>query len=62
MAHGFLFLIAVLDISSRKVLAFRLPNTLTPDLGEGRWVDNVLIERLWRSVKFENVYLYAYRE
>jgi putative transposase len=31
MAHGFLFLVAVLDIASRKVLAFRLSNTLTPD-------------------------------
>jgi putative transposase len=31
MAHGFLFLVAILDIASRKVLAFRLSNTLTPD-------------------------------
>ena len=28
--------------------------------GKGRWVDNVLVERLWRSVKYEEVYLRAY--
>jgi putative transposase len=28
--------------------------------GKGRWVDNVFIERLWRSVKYEDVYLRAY--
>ena len=28
--------------------------------GKGRWVDNVFVERLWRSVKYENVYLHAY--
>ena len=28
--------------------------------GKGRWVDNVMIERLWRSVKYEEVYLKAY--
>ena len=27
--------------------------------GKGRWVDNVLVERLWRSVKYEDVYLRA---
>ena len=26
--------------------------------GKGRWVDNVFVERLWRSVKYEEVYLY----
>ena len=107
MAHEFLFLVAILDIASRKVLAFRLSNTLTPDFcvaaleealarsgspeifntdqgarftsdawidvlkgagvrismdGKGRWVDNVFVERLWRSVKYENVYLHAYRD
>ena len=29
--------------------------------GKGRWVDNVFIERLWRSVKYEDVYLRAYK-
>jgi putative transposase len=28
--------------------------------GRGRWVDNVFIERLWRSLKYECVYLYAF--
>ena len=28
--------------------------------GKGRWMDNVFIERLWRSVKYENVYLNEY--
>jgi putative transposase len=28
--------------------------------GQGRWMDNVFIERLWRSVKYEEVYLKAY--
>ncbi len=28
--------------------------------GKGRWMDNVMIERLWRSVKHEEVYLKAY--
>lgn len=30
--------------------------------GKARWVDNVFVERLWRSVKYENVYLHAYRD
>jgi len=28
--------------------------------GKGRWVDNVMVERLWRSVKYEDIYLHAY--
>jgi putative transposase len=28
--------------------------------GKGRWIDNVFIERLWRSVKYEEVYLQGY--
>ena len=106
MAHGFLYLTAILDLASRKVLAWRLSNTLTADFciealeealkkfgppeifntdqgsqftseewlaplkaagvaismdGRGRWIDNVFIERLWRSVKYEEVYLREYR-
>ena len=106
MAHGFLYLVAILDVASRKVLAWRLSNTLSADFcvealeeamnkygqardfqhrpglaihrarsgsrcstgagvaismdGKGRWIDNVFIERLWRSVKYEEVYLHAY--
>jgi len=105
MAHGFVYLIAIVDWFSRRVLAWRLSNTLdttfciealdealrrwgTPDIfntdqgaqftaddfldvlrskgveismdGKGRWMDNVFVERLWRSVKYEEVYLHAY--
>ena len=105
MAHGFLYLVAILDVASRKVLSFRISNTMTADFcvealqeaiarfgppeilntdqgaqftseawtdvakaanirismdGKGRWIDNVFIERLWRSVKYEDVYLRAY--
>lgn len=105
MAHGFMYLVAILDVASRKVLAFRLSNTLTADFcvealqealakfgrpeifntdqgaqftseewistlegagvaismdGKGRWIDNVFVERLWRSVKYEEVYLHGY--
>ena len=28
--------------------------------GKGRAIDNIFVERLWRSVKYENIYLYAY--
>jgi putative transposase len=105
MAHGFLYLMAIIDLLSRKVLAWRLSNTLTADFcvaaleealakfgppeifntdkgsqftseewlvplkaagvaismdGKGRWIDNVFIERLWRSVKYEEIYLRGY--
>lgn len=105
MARGFLYLVAVMDWHSRKVLAWRLSNTLTADFciealqealarfgapgifntdqgsqftseawtavlkaagvaismdGKGRWMDNVFIERLWRTLKYEEVYLRAY--
>jgi putative transposase len=107
MAHGFLYLVAILDVASRKVLSFRLSNTLSTEFcvcalqealekyrapeifntdqgaqftsdawleplreagvrismdGKGRWIDNVFIERLWRTVKYENIYLHAYRD
>lgn len=105
MARGFLYLVAIMDWHSRKVLAWRLSNTLETDFclealrealrkygkpeifntdqgsqftseeftqallerdirismdGRGRWVDNVFVERLWRSLKYEEVYLRAY--
>jgi putative transposase len=105
MAKGFCYLVVIMDWASRKVLAWRLSNTLdalfctealeeairkfgTPDIfntdqgsqftsdaflgileshgidismdGRGRWIDNVFVERLWRSVKYEDVYLKAY--
>jgi putative transposase len=105
VGHGFLYLVAVMDWSSRAVLAWRLSNTMdvsfcvsaleealtrfgTPEIfntdqgsqftsaaftgvliaagirismdGRGRWMDNVFIERLWRSLKYEDVYLKGY--
>ncbi len=105
MRQGFLYLVAVMDWYSRKVLSWRLTNSLDtapciealeeaiatygkPDIfnsdqgcqftsegftqvlkdqnirismdGKGRWMDNVFIERLWRSLKYEEVYLKAY--
>ena len=105
MARGFLYLCAVIDWATRRVMAWRLSNTLTADFcveamqeaisryvrleicntdqgsqftsleftellrkhkiqismdGKGCWRDNVVIERLWRSVKYDEVYLHAY--
>ena len=105
MAKGFLYLVAIIDWYSRKVLSWQLSNTLDADLciealqqalatygqpeifntdqgcqftseaftsvlqahgirismdGKGRWVDNVFVERLWRSLKYEEIYLKAY--
>ena len=105
MARGFVYLVAIMDWYSRKVLSWRVSNTLdtsfcvdaleeaieaygAPEIfntdqgsqftseeftcvlkrhdvrismdGKGRWVDNVFVERLWRSVKYEEVYLKAY--
>jgi len=105
MATGFLYLTVIMDWYSRKVLSWRVSNSLdasfcvdaleeaiyhygTPGIfntdqgsqytseaftkvlknhginismdGKGAWRDNVFVERLWRSVKYEEVYLNAY--
>ena len=104
LAHGFMYLAAVLDWYSRYVICWRLSNTLDgafclemleealsqgkPEVfntdqgvqftaaawtsrleragvavsmdGKGRWADNVWVERLWRSVKYEEIYLKRY--
>jgi putative transposase len=106
MRRGFLYLVAIMDWYSRRVLAWRLSNTLDADSfcvdalkeamakhgkpeifntdqgsqftsadwievlsdadinismdGKGRWIDNRMIERLWRSLKYECVYLHAF--
>ena len=105
MARGFVYLTAVVDVASRKVLAHKVAITLeavhatevieqafarygTPEIvntdqgsqftaeeftrsvldcgcklsmdGRGAWRDNVFVERLWRSVKYERVYLKVY--
>ncbi|MGG5891197.1 IS3 family transposase [Falsiroseomonas sp. HC035] len=105
MRRGFLYLVAVMDWATRKVLSWRVSNTMDvefcisaleealsrfgrPEIfnsdqgsqftsprftevltassvrismdGRGRWMDNVFIERLWRSLKYECVYLHAF--
>ena len=105
MARGFVYLAAVMDWHSRKVLAWRVSVTIDTDFcvealeeslgrhgapeifntdqgsqftsdaftgllkangiqismdGKGSWKDNVFVERLWKSVKYEEVYLRAY--
>jgi len=105
MAKGFMYLVVIMDWYSRRVLSWRVSNTLDtepcvealeeairrfgrPEIfntdqgaqftadafttvlknhdiaismdGKGRWVDNVFVERLWRSVNYEDVYLRAY--
>lgn len=105
MRKGFLYLVAIMDWATRKVLSWRLSNTMEADFcvaaleealacygkpeifntdqgcqftsdefitvlktpsirismdGKGRWMDNVMIERLWRSLKYECIYLHAF--
>jgi len=105
MARGFVYLAAVVDWATRRVLSWRVSITMTTDFcldaldealtlygrpqifntdqgsqftshaftealrsngiavsmdGKGSWRDNVFVERLWRSVKYEEVYLHAY--
>ena len=105
MRRGFLYLVAIMDWYSRKVLSWRLSNSMEADFcvealkealerysppeitntdqgsqftgfewtntlsdatvkismdGRGRWIDNRMIERLWRSLKYECVYLNAF--
>jgi putative transposase len=107
IGKGFLYLVAVIDWTSRAVLSWRLSNTMDasfcvealeealarygrPEVfntdqgsqftgmtftgvlvaagirismdGRGRWMDNVFIERLWRSLKYEDVYLKGYAD
>ena len=105
MARGFVYLAMVLDWATRRILAWRLSNSLTADFcvealdeaitrygvpeimntdqgsqftgtefiatltqhairismdGKGCWRDNVFVERLWKTIKYEEVYLHAY--
>ncbi|WP_414835853.1 IS3 family transposase [Celeribacter halophilus] len=105
MRRGFLYLVAIMDWHTRKVLAWRISNTLEADFcvealneaihkfgppeimntdqgsqftsfawtdrlrrsgvrismdGKGRYLDNIFIERLWRTLKYECVYLHAW--
>lgn len=105
LGKGFVYLAAVIDWTSRYVIAWRLSNTLTADFcvecleealeygkpeifntdqgcqftseeftrvlldrgiqismdGRGRALDNIFVERLWRTVKYEDVYLRGYQ-
>ena len=72
MTSGFMYLAAVIDWFSRYVIAWRLSNTLDGSFcleragvavsmdGRGRALDNVFVERLWRTVKYEDIYLRGY--
>ncbi len=105
MQQGFLYLVVIMDWYSRKVLSWRLSNTMEADFcvealkealathgrpqifntdqgsqftsgdwidvlkeaeiqismdGRGRWIDNRMVERLWRSLKYECVYIRAF--
>ena len=105
MARGFVYLTAVVDWFTRRVLSWRLSITMDtsfciealeealsknekPEIfntdqgsqftsesftkrlkekgikismdGKGRWRDNVFVERVWKSIKYEEVYLHAY--
>lgn len=105
MTQGYVYLTAILDWCSRRVLAWRVSNTMdvgfilealeealskfgSPEIfnsdqgsqytsatftqrleaagvaismdGRGRWLDNVFVERLWRTVKYENVFVMNY--
>jgi len=59
MRRGFLYLVAIMDWHSPKVLAWRLSNSTD---GKGAWRDNRMIVRLWRSLKYECVYLNAFEK
>ncbi|SMC07953.1 Transposase InsO and inactivated derivatives [Sulfobacillus thermosulfidooxidans DSM 9293] len=64
MVHGWLYLVAIMDWYSRFVVAWELSETLELPFvltAAERALDNVLTERLWRSVKYEEVYLHDYR-
>lgn len=105
MRRGFMYLFAIVDWFSRKVVSWELSNTLdvgfclnclkrgikiygAPEImntdqgchftsgkwanvlqqagvklsmdGKGRWVDNVIVERFWRTIKYEDIYLKSY--
>ena len=57
MARGFVYLVAVIDWFTRRVLSHRVSITMEAGFCVE---DNVFVERLWRSVKYEEVYLKAY--
>ena len=56
---GYVYLVAIIDIYSRRVLSWKISNSMD---GQGRWKDNIYIERLWRTVKYEDIYLQGYED
>ncbi len=53
MRRGFVYLVAIIDRATRRVLLHGVSISMD---GKGRWVDNVFVERLRKSVKYEHVY------
>ena len=50
-----------LAVHGRRVTGLLIKNGIAISMdGKGAWRDNILVERLWRSVKYEEVYLRAY--
>jgi putative transposase len=69
MARGFIYLAAVLDwvirqdsqFTSAEFIKVRASREIKIRMdGKGAWRDNVFVERLWRTIKYEEVYLHAY--
>ncbi len=59
MARGFLYLVAIIDDFTDKLEKAEVAISMD---GRGRFMDNIFIERLWRSVKYEEVHLKAYAD
>jgi len=104
LTHGFAFMIGIIDLFSRFLIAWKLSNTMETDFcisalndalmegekpeilntdqgaqftseawikqveqneirvsmdGKGRWADNIFIERFWRTLKYEHIFLYG---
>ena len=57
LARRFAYLVAIIDWYLRKVLSWRISNSMD---GRGRAFDNIFIQRLWSSVKHKDVYLNGY--
>lgn len=57
LGDGHVYLTAVMDWSSRYVINWKLSNSMD---GKGRALDNVMIERLWRTVKYDDIYIRGY--
>jgi putative transposase len=61
MSHGFMYLMVIIDWYSRMILKlFDGRATKNSMDGRGRWVDNVMMERFWWSLKYEDAYLKRY--